>query len=284
MGALSEITFSSFPQASAKSGENINLGPPRSPAGVFPATGVAFRITDFQAAVIVTGGADSAFPVQLADFKPASPGSAHTYGALELNDVFIADGQRLSASAFVGRRASKQAIANLREMIASLAFRPERRGTVAAHFDYDLGSPARFPTGSFTAVHDPLVGLVYVIHAPGRPADGITASCLQGACAPSGSYYGIAPNTILVHSGSHCRLLLDRRADEFYCPGTTARWNRLGYPIGANPHPPLAVVSAKTSWDGQLVLEGDEGSPPRTQIAARRAARVLWPAWAHAGT
>jgi hypothetical protein len=38
LGALWEITFASFAQMSAKSGENIDLGPPRDRAGVFPTT------------------------------------------------------------------------------------------------------------------------------------------------------------------------------------------------------------------------------------------------------
>jgi hypothetical protein len=283
-GDLSEITFASFPQTFAKSGENFDLGPPRNPARVFPVAGVALRITDEEDIPAVGDLADSAFPVHLSDFQPAAAGSARSSGPIELDALLIADGQMLEATAFIGRGASKRAIANLSEMIGSLAFPPERRGTVAAYLDYDLGSPAQFPTGSFTLVRDPLVGLVYVVHAPGRPVAGINPGCLHDRCTPPGSSYGIAPNAILVHSGSDCRLLLDRRSDEFYCPGGTARWNRLGYPIGTNLHPPLGLVFVKTSWDGQLVLAGGEGSPGTTARAAnRRSARLLWPGWVYVG-
>jgi hypothetical protein len=269
---------------SARSGENIDLGPPRDRAGVFPATGVAFRITDYQAKASVGGLADSAFPLRLSDFGGAPSGAAHRSGPIESHDALIGDGQSSGATAYIGRGASKQAVAKLRATIASLAFPATRRGTVAGNLDFDLGSPARFPTRSFTPVHDPLVGLVYVVHAPGRPAHNINPTCLQRVCTAPGSYYGIAPNTILAHSGSDCRLLLDRRSDEFYCPGATTRWNRLGYPIGTNPHPPLEFVFAKTSWDGQLVLDGRGGSPGTSAAATgRTAARVLWPGWTYIG-
>ena len=278
-GALRETTFASFSQVSATSGGRIDLGPPRDMAGVFPATGVALRMTDYAALANPPDYDDSAFPVELSDFEPAPHGS----GPVQRNDTLIAAGETWSATAFIGRRAGRRAIDSLKAIVGSLAFPRQRRGTEAGHTNYDLGSTARFPPGSFTPVHEPFIGLVYVVHAPGRPAPGINPACLQGACAAPGSYYGIAPNSLVAYSGSDCRLVLDRIDDEFHCPRASARWNRLGLAIAPNRNPPLELVGAKTTWDGQLVLDGTTFTLRATQATVRHDARLLWPQWTHLG-
>lgn len=296
MGAISETTFADFAQRSAESGSseqrNIDLGPPRDGAGEFPRTGVALRLMSVYATPVPGDLDDSAFPLRMSTFTATSGAGPVGVGPAARGEELVADGQRLFLTEFIGRDANLPARARLHTMIALLRFAHERPGASNDGVDHDLGSPARFPIGSFTLVNDPSIGPVYVIHAPGGPdpRDGISATCAnRRGCVSPGSFYAISENTAITDARPRCLLRLLAH-DELGCANSTARWDRLGDPLNPVHGSSLTLIIAKLTWDHQLTLAGtarpggpQAGVAPSTQHAERRAAlreaHLLWPNW-----
>ena len=305
---FSEATIANFSQQTAvhsgptNDGFYIGVRPPLDANGRFPANGVAFRM------LLVEGGLapmvtvpDSRFPIELSsfrrprypDFSAADSKKRGVPPSLDMQTE--ADGQRYSAIALIGPRASPQLRAQLARVIASVAFPPLRPGTNVNGLTV-LQSASHYPVGSFTLVHargaicdghanDCVSGSApfYLVHAPGRlhTPDLIEPCSPPASCAPAGAFYGIGWTWQLMQGGytSRCNLRLDTRDDQFFCRNIDARWDRVGRvitrPRGARFNDPLQFAFAKVAWDGHVVLvSGFGGNPPREP-----ALRLLWPNW-----
>ena len=129
LGALTEVTFASFAQESAKLGEEIvhgrklgekiSLGAPRNHEGMFPPDGTAFRMwTDYLP--VPPRLPATRFPIQFADFQEVRSGGPSK--PRELIDTIVARHQAWQAQVFIGPRATAGAVSRLRLLIASLRF------------------------------------------------------------------------------------------------------------------------------------------------------------------
>jgi len=63
---------------------------------------------------------------------------------------------------------------------------------------------------------------------------------------------------------------LDRKAFQFYCPGTSLRWNRVGQAIGAHagsgPDGDLSLVPATVAQDGHILFSPFWGDVLRVDL------------------
>jgi len=69
---------------------------------------------------------------------------------------------------------------------------------------------------------------------------------------------------------TRCTLALDRKAFQFYCPGTSLRWNRVGQAIGAHagsgPDGDLSLVPATVAQDGHILFSPFWGDVLRVDL------------------
>ena len=119
----------------------------------------------------------------------------------------------------------------------SLRFPGLREGTFWRGTYYVLGPASRYPTGSVTAF----------------PASSLPGSRAVAAHVRAGFFLIHAPHAYYVihrlaqqpvKPFTQCTLAFDRKAFQFYCPGTSLSWNRVGQPISAH---------AGSGWDLPLV-------------------------------
>jgi hypothetical protein len=103
-------------------------------------------------------------------------------------------------------------------------------------------------------------------------------TCATRPCVPTGAFYALAPNRAVRDSGSSCALRLLRTPIEFRCVGSSARWDRLGYAVGANRDPPLSLILLKIDAEGKLVASPAVFGRVASS-AEQRQARELWPRW-----
>jgi hypothetical protein len=234
-----------------------DLGAPSSgtpPTGwlrSFPADGVAVQIWSLQ------GGPpgppplrDSAFPLARSSFSRARP----YVGGKEPSPwyrSFSGDGFGLGAAVWIGPDASPAERNAAWAVVRSLRFPGLREGTFWHGTYYVLGPASRYPTGSVTMF----------------PASSLPGSRAVSAHVREGFYLIHAPRAFYVihrlfqlpvKPYTKCTMAFDRKAFQFYCPGTGLRWNRVGQPIGApaaiGPDSNLPLVPATVAQDGHILF------------------------------
>ncbi len=128
---------------------------------------------------------------------------------------------------------------------------------------YVLGRASRYPTGSVTMF----------------PASSLPGSRAVSAHVREGFYLIHAPRAFYVihrlfeqplKPFTTCTLAFDRKAFEFYCPGTGLRWNRVGQPMSARTYRGsdwnLPLVPATVAQDGQILFSPFWGDVPRVDL------------------
>ena len=223
--------------------------PPMGWLRTFPATGVAVLIWTNE------GGPqgppplkDSSFPLPPSSFQRVRP----YVGGREPRPwyrEFSGNGFGFVAAVWIGPHASRADQHAAWAVTRSLRFPRLREGTFWHGTYYVLGPASRYPTGSVTrfkasslpggrgvAAHVP-VGF-YLIHAP--RAFYIIHQQFQQPVKPF----------------TKCTLAFDRKAFQFYCPGTRLRWDRVGQPIGAHAGPDmnLSLAPATVAQDGHILF------------------------------
>jgi hypothetical protein len=140
-------------------------------------------------------------------------------------------------------------------MVNSLRFPPLREGTFWQSRYYVLGRAWRYPAGSATLI--PSSSLphrafkpepFYLIHAPR-------------------AFYAIKQT--FEGPSATCKTAFDRRALQFYCPGTDLRWDRVGQPTGphaGNPDWALPLVPATVTHDGHILFSPFFGDVLRVDL------------------
>jgi hypothetical protein len=218
----------------------------------FPADGVAVQIWSNE------GGPgagppplrDSTFPLAPSSFQRVSPyvgGSEPHPWYRELSG----DGFGLIAAVWIGPRASHADRQAAWAVVRSLRFPRLREGTFWRGTYYVLGPASRYPTGSVTTI----------------PRSSLPGSRAVSAKVPEGFYLIHAPRAFYVIPRlaqkptapyTTCTLAFNKKAFQFYCPGTRLRWNRIGRPIGANaksgPGWSLELVPATAAQDGHILF------------------------------
>lgn len=198
------------------------------------------------------------------------------------------------AEAWIGRAATQQLRDELAQIVSSLAFPRLQPGTVVGGTFAVLRRARYYPVGTATRVEVPQRGCgataivcpptgnrtpLYLVHAPGRPARGFVPCQAPGVCVAPGAFYTVGEH-------ARCPLRFDTTDDQFYCPGSNRRWDRVGRRISRTPSPPpqwpgaehsLNLGFAKVAWDGHVLVTLPGGlvapPPPIWDI------RSLWPRW-----
>ena len=263
------------------------VGLPLDPSERFPQNGVALTIQPGggggPAPPIMV--ADSRFPIRLGTF--AVRGVARAWRSFDLPlprlEGIQADGVGYIAEAWIGRAATQALRGELAQIVSSLALPRLQPGMIVGG-TFAVLRPARdYPAGTATRVEVPQRGCagtaivchppsgrapLYLVHAGGRPARGFVPCQAPGVCVSPGAFYTVGENP-------WCPLRFDARDDQFYCPGTKRRWDRVGRQISAVHS--LNLGFAKIAWDGHVVV-----TPPGELLAPPPPIweiRSLWPGW-----
>ena len=225
-----------------------NGTPPMGWLRSFPANGVAVQIW------INEGGLpgppplrDSAFPLAPSSFQRIRPYIGGTEPRPWYCDCY-GDGFGFVAAVWIGPDASHAERRAAWAVVRSLRFPALREGTVWRGY-YVLGRASRYPLGSVTMF----------------PASSLPGSRAAAAHVRQGFYLIHAPRAFYVihrlsqkpaKPFSSCTLAFDRKAFQFYCPGTGLRWNRVGQPIGARAGRgwDLPLVPATVAQDGHVLF------------------------------
>jgi hypothetical protein len=215
----------------------------------FPADGVAVQIWTLE------GGPpgppplrDSAFPLSPSSFSRTRP----YVGGTEPHPWyrgFYGDGFGFVAAVWIGPDASRADRHAAWAVVRSLRFPGLREGTFWHGTYYVLGRASRYPAGSVTTF----------------PASSLPGSRAVAAHVRVGVYLIHAPRAFyVIHRQSQqpvkpftqCTLAFDRKAFQFYCPGTGLRWNRVGQPVGARAGSgwDLPLVPATVAQDGHILF------------------------------
>lgn len=227
----------------------------------FPADGVAVQIWT------LLGGPpappplrDSTFPLSPSSFRRA-PASGRGSGPRPWYRYADGDGIGFYANVWIGPRAARSARHAAWAVVRSLRFPALRDGTVWQGAFYVLGRAARYPTGSVTTF----------------PPASLPAGHGLAGHVPMGFYLIHAPRAFYAIGRqfespakpfSKCTLAFDRKAFQFYCPGTGLRWNRVGQPVGAHAgnDQTLALVPATVAQDGHLLFSPFWGDALRVDL------------------
>ncbi len=206
---------------------------------VFPAHGVAVQVWFAERAPKPPPPRDSGLPLREASFTRipayAVGGEPRTW-----DRVFYADGFEFNAAVWLGRDAGRAAERAAWAIVYSLRFPALRKGTIWHDRFYVLGLARRYPVGSVTAFPASSLprGLgrsgFYLIHAPR-------------------AFYAVAGTFARsVGSKSTCAVAFDAKARQFFCPGTTLRWDITGRPLdGSAPGNADGGLSARTATVAQ---------------------------------
>src|SRR5215469_2504115 len=219
--------------------------PPMGWLRYFPAAGVALQIWFEERIPTVPPLRDSALPLTRALFSPIRPYAGGTEPRPSYR-IFYGDGFAFAVAVWFGPHASRASVRAIWAVLASLRFPPLTEGTIWQHRYYVLGPASRYPTRSVTLVPAASLpkglgsGSFYLIHAP-RAFYAID----QVFATPQ-------------RSPVRCALVYDRKAFQFYCPGTNLRWNRTGQPLGSHarggPDWELQLRVATVAHDGQVLF------------------------------
>jgi hypothetical protein len=266
---------------------SASVGLPLDLSGRFPKNGVALTMQPVGGfgpppSIMV---ADSRFPLSLGAFVVR--GVARAWRSFELPlprlEGIQADGVGYIAEAWIGSAATQRLRGELAQIVSSLAFPRLQPGTVVGGGFAVLHGAGHYPVGTARRVEVPQRGCggtaivcppagghtpLYLVHAPGRPARGFVPCQSPGVCVLPGAFYTVGEN-------AWCSLRFDATDDQFYCPGTDRRWDRVGRQINAVHS--LNLGFAKIAWDGHVVatLPGGLVAPPPPIWDIRS----LWPRW-----
>jgi hypothetical protein len=218
----------------------------------FPADGVAVQIWSSQ------GGPgagppplrDSRFPLSPSSFQLVSP----YVGGSEPRPWYrglSGDGFGLTAAVWIGPRASRADRQAVWAVVRSLRFPRLREGTFWHGTYYVLGPASRYPTGSVTLF----------------PRSSLPGSRATSAKVREGFYLINAPRAFYAiprlaqkptSPYTTCTLAFNKKAFQFYCPGTRLRWDRVGQPISANGASrsgwSLPLIPATVAQDGHILF------------------------------
>jgi hypothetical protein len=227
----------------------------------FPANGVAVQIW------INEGGPLAAPPLRDTAFPLARSSFSHTrpyVGGPEPRPWYCdcyGDGISFNAAVWIGPDASQAERHAAWAVVRSLRFPALPEGTFWHGTYYVLGRASRYPTGSVTAL----------------PASSLPGSRAVAAHVRKGFYLIHAPRAYYVihrlaqqptKPYAKCTLAFDRKAFQFYCPGTGRRWNRVGQPIGARGGRGwnLPLVPATVAQDGHILFSPFWGDVLRVDL------------------
>lgn len=205
--------------------------PPMGWLRSFPATGVAIQIWFSSGGPV---GApplrDSRFPLSQSSFSRIRP----YVGGSEPRPWYCncyGDGIGFSAAVWIGPRASRARQEEVWEVVGSLRIPALQEGTIWRGTYYVLGRASQYPMGSVTTFAPSslpgsrsFLGVMsrkgfYLIHAP--RAFYVIPRVFQSQ----------PPPTFKVFT---CTVAFAPERSQFYCPGTSLRWNRVGQPVGAH--------------------------------------------------
>jgi hypothetical protein len=210
----------------------------------FPAGGVAMQIWFEERIPDVPPLRDSALPLARTSFSRTRPytGGTEPYPYYR---TFYGDGDAFSAAVWIGPHASRPSVRAVWAVLASLRFPPLTQGTIWQHSYYVLGLASRYPAGSVT-----------LIPATSLPA-GLGRDSFYLVHAPRAFYVIDHKFASPQNSPGTCTIAFDRKAFQFYCPGTDLRWNRTGQPLGAHarsgPDWALQLHVATLAHDGHIL-------------------------------
>jgi hypothetical protein len=223
--------------------------PPMGWLRSFPVTGVAVQIWTSEGG---PHGApplhDSSFPLRSSSFQRDRP----YVGGSEPRPWYRAlsgDGFGFAAAVWIGLDASRADRQAAWAVVRSLRFPRLREGTFWQGMYYVLAPASRYPVGSVTTL----------------PASSLPGSRAVAAHVPHGIYLIHAPRAFyVIHRQfqqpakpfTKCTLAFDRKAFQFYCPGTGLRWNRVGQPISARAGKEgnLPLAPATVAQDGHVLF------------------------------
>jgi len=227
----------------------------------FPADGVAVQIWSLQ------GGPpgppplrDSAFPMSPSSFRRTRPYVGGTEPRPWYRG-FYGDGFGFAAAVWIGPDASPAARHAAWAVVRSLRFPALREGTFWHGTYYVLGPASRYPTGSVTTF----------------PASSLPGGRAVAVHVRKGFYLIHAPRAFYaihrlaeqpVKPYTTCTLAIDRKALQFYCPGTGLRWNRVGQPIRTRAARSweLPLVPATAAQDGHILFSPFWGDVLRVDL------------------
>jgi len=171
------------------------------------------------------------------------------------------DGFGFAAAVWIGPQANPTERHAAWAVVRSLRFPRLREGTFWHGTYYVLGRASRYPMGSVTTF----------------PVASLPGSRAVSAHVREGFYLIHAPRAFyVIHRLSQqpakpftqCTLEFDRKAFQFYCPGTGLRWNRVGQPIGARAGSgwDLPLVPATVAQDGHILFSPFWGGVLRVDL------------------
>ncbi len=227
----------------------------------FPADGVAVQIWSGEGGPPVPPPLrDSTFPLSRSSFHRVRP----YVGGTEPHPWyrgFYGDGFPFVAAVWIGPRASHAEQQAAWAVLRSLRFPRLREGTFWHGTYYVLGRASRYPVGSVTTF----------------PRASLPGSRAVSAHVQEGFYLIHAPRAFYVihrlaqkptKPYTRCTLAFDSRTFQFYCPGTSLRWDRVGQPIGARGGPDwgLPLVPATVAQDGHILFSPFWGGVLRVDL------------------
>jgi hypothetical protein len=230
-------------------GAPSNGTPPMGWLHSFPADGVAVQIwIGERFPAWVPPLRDSAFPLSPSSFSRTRPyvggNEPHPWYC-----VCYGDGFSFNAAVWIGPHASRAERHAAWAVVRSLRFPALLESTIWHGTYYVLGRASRYPTGSVTTF----------------PAASLPSSYSLSAHVREGFFLIHAPRAFYVihrlfqkpvRPFTNCTLEFDRKAFQFFCPGTGVRWNLVGQPIGARAGSgwDLALVPATVAQDGHILF------------------------------
>jgi hypothetical protein len=218
----------------------------------FPRNGVALQLWFGERFPTVPPLRDTRLPLARGSFHPIKLPGGRSYryvGGAEpvpLYRTFFADGFPFAAAVWFGPRASRPDRQAIWSVVNSLRFPALREGTFWQGRYYVLGRAQRYPTGSVT-----------LVPASALPHSGFKPEGLYLVHAPRAFYAVKQIFGLDTQPFTTCKMAFDRRAFQFFCPGTALRWDRIGRPIGRHAGSQdwaLPLVPATVAHDGHILF------------------------------